>query len=100
MANTKHGARPNQDRAPEGSWRDQGDGGYFEPSRGRWDDDRRYTRSRQDQFSDGPHGFGGSYGRGAGRYTHLDPAESASDREEAAETSTSGNKPKSGSRLP
>ena len=100
MPNTKHGERSNEDRAPEGSWRDQGDGGYFEPSRGRWDDDRRSTRSRQDQLSDGPHGFGGSYGRGAGRYTDLAHTEPVSDRGEAAETSTSGNKPKSGSRLP
>jgi hypothetical protein len=59
----RHGWRGREARA-EGSWRDHGDGGNFEPSRGRWDDDRRYTRSRQDQ------------------------------------SSTSGNKPKSGSRLP
>ena len=69
---------PDRERGgAEGSWRDQGDGGYFEPSRGRWDDDRRYTRSRQDQYEGGSQrhwsgglgGFGGSYGRGAGQYS-------------------------------
>ena len=134
----------------EGSWRDQGDGGYFEPSRGRWDDDRRYTRSRQDRYQDrgrydatyavggdhvddefdasgrpqqyagssvasrgymgsrgadagygesypdarfpggsdwsrGPVGFGGSYGRGAGRYADIDRGDGAFDRGAARE---------------
>ena len=126
------GWRAREERGSEGSWRDQGDGGYFEPSRGRWDDDRRYTGSRQDQNSDrgpydasfdndvryatddrdgasygndgrygapygpdtgssgrgwqrewsaSPHGFGGSYGRGAGRYSDIDRGYRTFDRD-------------------
>lgn len=103
----RRGWRGREERA-EGSWRDHGDGGNFEPSRGRWDDDRRYTRSRQDQFDEddrydasygndgrygyrgpsasqsqwtgGMGGFGGSYGRGAGRYSDVDRGYRAFDR--------------------
>ena len=114
---------------PERSWRDQGDGGYYEPSRGRWDDDRRYTGSRQDpprnvfetsQAAPGyelgdpgdnvseSHGFTGSYGRGTGPLQpelwaeRVSGGDDSDDRSDSGATNRAGarNKPKSGSRLP
>lgn len=101
----RRGWRGREDRA-EGSWRGHGDGGNFEPSRGRWDDDRRYTRSRQDQFVEDRYALAQ---RVSGvpevtnqlRVSRLDQDRAGGREHQASgETSTSGNKPKSGSRLP